>query len=73
MDHHCGQEQRCDEPDRPDWRPLLGAAGEVAEIAEIVHAMSGTNRAFRLIVMWVWERSTPLSCPLLSAVLGGRH
>ena len=30
-----------------DWTPFLGAAGEAVEVAETVHTMAGTNRAFR--------------------------
>ena len=49
-----------------DWTPFLGAAGEEVEVAETVHTMAGTNRAFRLIVKRVRERSTPLSSYLVS-------
>ena len=49
-----------------DWMPFLGAAGEEVEVAETVHTMADTNRAFRLIVKRVRERSTPLSSYLVS-------
>jgi hypothetical protein len=48
------------------WTPCPGTAGEEVEVAETVHTMAGTKRAFRLIVKRVRERSTPLSSYLVS-------
>ena len=49
-----------------DWRPFSSGAGEEVEVAETVHTMAGTPRAFRLIVKRVRDRSTPLSPYLVS-------
>ena len=48
------------------WTPCPGTAGEEVEVAETVHTMAGTKRAFRLIVKRVRDRSTPLSSCLVS-------
>ena len=48
------------------WTPCPGTTGEEVEVAETVHTMAGTKRAFRLIVKRVRERSTPLSSYLVS-------
>ncbi len=55
-----------DRIDEKDWTPFPGAAGESVEVAETVHTMAGTTRAFRLIVKRVRDRSTPLSPYLVS-------
>ena len=48
------------------WTPCPGTTGEEVEVAETVHTMADTKRAFRLIVKRVRERSTPLSSYLVS-------
>ena len=49
-----------------DWTPFPGAAGESVEVAETVHAMTGTPKAFRLLVKRVRDRSTPIGALLVS-------
>jgi hypothetical protein len=39
-----------DRIDEKDWTPFPGAAEESVEVAETVHAMTGTPKAFRLLV-----------------------
>jgi hypothetical protein len=49
-----------------DWTPFPGAAGESVEVAETVHAMTGTPKAFRLLVKRVRDRSTPIGALLVT-------
>ena len=52
-----------DRIDEKDWTPFPGVSGEVAET---VHAMTGTPQAFRLLVKRVRDRSTPIGALMVS-------
>ena len=55
-----------DRIDEKDWTPFPGASGEVVEVAETVHTMTGTPQAFRLLVKRVRDRSTPIGALMVS-------
>jgi hypothetical protein len=48
------------------WKPFPCSSGESVEVAETVHAMAGTPKAFRLLVKRVRDRSTPIGSLLVS-------
>ena len=55
-----------DRIEEKDWTPFPGAAGESVEVAETVHAMTGTPKAFRLLVKRVRDRSTSIGALMVS-------
>ena len=55
-----------DRIDETEWKAVASPGGNVVEVAETVHAMGGTPRAFRLVVKRVRDLSTPLSKVLVS-------
>ena len=48
------------------WTPFPCSSGESVEVAETVHAMTGTPQAFRLLVKRIRDRSTPIGALLVS-------
>ncbi len=55
-----------DRIDETEWTPVPSSSGESVEVAETVHAMKDTPKAFRLVVKRVRDRSTPIGALMVT-------